>query len=111
CAGFLARDDTPPVGRYEPAAPALVGKYEVRGELGRGGMGVVYRVWDPLLRREAALKMLRPSGLSLLPDEAAHLARRFQQEAQVPPRVKDRPNRAGFAAGGGNRAPHFDFAR
>jgi tetratricopeptide (TPR) repeat protein len=39
--------------------PKTVGRYEVRGELGGGGMGDVYRVWDPETRRELALKVLK----------------------------------------------------
>jgi hypothetical protein len=59
----LARD-TPrvvpgPAGLADPGDPERVGKYEVRGVLGRGGMGVVYHGWDPHLRRPVAIKMIR----------------------------------------------------
>lgn len=33
-----------------------LGPYELRGELGRGAMAVVWRAWDPALEREVAIK-------------------------------------------------------
>ena len=39
---------------------AFVSRYEVIEELGRGGMGKVYRVFDKKLEEEVALKLIKP---------------------------------------------------
>jgi serine/threonine-protein kinase len=55
-----------------------MGRYEVVGVLGRGGMGEVYRARDVDLQREVALKIL-PEDLDDSPD---HLER-FEREARM----------------------------
>jgi ABC-type transport system substrate-binding protein/serine/threonine protein kinase len=55
----------------------LSNRYDIRTELGRGGMGVVYRAHDPLLNREVAIKLIPPAMLS------PETEQRFQREAQL----------------------------
>ena len=83
-----------PVPRAD-GRPAVPG-YEVLGELGRGGMGVVYQARQLALNRVVALK--------LLPDGSAARLVRFRQEAEAVARLQH-PNivqvfEVGVAAGG-----------
>jgi eukaryotic-like serine/threonine-protein kinase len=55
-----------------------IGAYETGGELGSGGMGVVYRAHDVRLGRDVALKVL-PAEFSTRPDRVA----RFRREARL----------------------------
>ena len=54
------------------------GQYELREMIGMGGMGAVYRAYQPTLQRFVALKLLPPSIAS----ESSH-AERFRREAQT----------------------------
>jgi serine/threonine-protein kinase len=59
-------------------AEALGGAYTLEGEIGRGGMGVVYRARDESLKRRVAIKVLPPE-LAFQGD----IRERFKREAQT----------------------------
>src|SRR6266566_4440243 len=71
-AEHAAEDPTPP----QVPSERYIGKYRLKGELGRGGMGTVYLAEQPGLGREVAIKELIQSA-----DPVA--LKRFMQEAQV----------------------------
>ncbi|PWB77023.1 MAG: hypothetical protein C3F15_04140 [Holophagae bacterium] len=54
--------------------PRRIGKYEVVSQIASGGFAVIYKGWDPFIKRPVAIK------LCLTPDE--EVRRRFEQEAQ-----------------------------
>ena len=60
------------------ATGTKLGRYEIRSQLGAGGMGEVYRARDEKLNRDVAIKVL-PAALSQDGDRL----RRFEQEAQA----------------------------
>ena len=58
--------------------PENIGRYEVKSELGRGGMATVYKAYDPRFEREVAVKVL--------PREMLHDPQfrvRFEREAKT----------------------------
>jgi serine/threonine-protein kinase len=59
-----------------------IGKYEVVGLLGKGGMGAVYRAFDPFLEREVALKVMLPQIA-----EDPEQKERFEREARAVARL------------------------
>jgi serine/threonine protein kinase len=61
------------------------GRYEVLDEIGRGGMGVVYRARDPKINRTVAIKSI---SLAHQPSEAqAEFRERFLREAEAAGRL------------------------
>ena len=71
------------IGRDMDAAQRL-GSYQLEEKLGAGGMGEVWRASHQLLRRPAAIKLIRPEALGAADEGAANtLLRRFEREAQA----------------------------
>ena len=61
-----------------------LGSYRLVERLGQGGMGEVWRATHRFLARPAAIKFIRPETLAASnPDEARHLLKRFEREAQA----------------------------
>jgi serine/threonine protein kinase len=74
------------------APPSTLGKYQIRGVLGRGAMGTVYDGWDPVIGRRVAIKTVRL--LDNADPEALEGLERFKREAQAAGRLSH-PNIVG----------------
>jgi serine/threonine-protein kinase len=61
--------------------PATIGKYQVQDVLGQGGMGIVYRAFDPAIHRPVAIKTITKSALD--PSDLQYALTRFRHEAQA----------------------------
>ncbi|MCO1654854.1 serine/threonine-protein kinase [Pseudonocardia humida] len=81
----------PPPGQVgAPVAPTRVigGRYVVLGELGRGGMGIVWRAEDRVIGRQVAVKELHlAEGLS--PEDRHNFRERLLREARTAGRLSD----------------------
>ena len=76
-----AAEHPPAGGRFEPESLlglVLDGRYELAAHLATGGMGAVFRARHVHLRKDVAVKVLRPD-LSSSPD----LVERFRREAEI----------------------------
>ncbi len=84
---------TPAMARQMEASPGMLQsgqifarRYEIRGVLGMGGMGVVYRAWDAELGEAVAIKTLKKEALKA---EPAALER-FTQEIRLARKITHR---------------------
>lgn len=87
--------------RPAPTGVGEFGKYDLLGEIGRGGMGVVYKARQRDLNRVVALKMILASDWASS-DEIA----RFQAEARAAARLRHR-NIVGIFDVGQEQGRHF----
>lgn len=62
---------------------ARFARYRILEEIGRGGMGIVYRAWDRELDRELAMKVMRPQSGTWDERTRQRLHERFLQEARI----------------------------
>ncbi|HEY5490621.1 MAG TPA: protein kinase, partial [Gemmatimonadaceae bacterium] len=86
--------DSPTIVRLRAAEPVdahamiddlvatLTPRFQVVRRLGQGGMGTVYLGWDPLLRRNVAIKVLTPE-FAADPSAKARFIREAQAAAAV----------------------------
>ncbi|MFC1706395.1 SUMF1/EgtB/PvdO family nonheme iron enzyme [Planctomycetota bacterium] len=75
--GVVSASSGTEVGAFAPGT-VLADRYEIRGRLGTGGMGAVYRVYDQVQEREIALKVMLPE---ILTNKKA--VERFNNEARL----------------------------
>ena len=60
-----------------PNQPESIGRYQILERVGKGGMGVLYRGFDPVLDREVAIKLM----LTDFTDDTEQMRPRFYREA------------------------------
>jgi serine/threonine protein kinase len=76
-----AASDSSTTASYQPSSDrtaVVIGRFEIRRELGRGGAGIVLLAFDPTLRRDVALKVPLPEALL-----SSAARRRFLSEARA----------------------------
>ena len=84
-------------------APEKIGRYEIKGELGRGGFATVYRAYDPRFEREVAIKFLPPELIHSDPQ----FRMRFEREAKIIARLEHPSIVPVYDVGEENNQPYF----
>ena len=98
----FAVESSPFAASPDQPLPKKIAAFNIESELGRGGMGAVYKAWDTVLERIVALKVITPK-LETRPE----LLRRFEREAQLAATL-DSPNIAGvYGVGNADGQPYL----
>ena len=58
-----------------------IGRYEIEREIGRGGMAIVYKAFDPRLDRAVAIKLIQSGAFGS--NIFGHIRERFEREAKA----------------------------
>ncbi|MFO0977138.1 MAG: serine/threonine-protein kinase [Planctomycetaceae bacterium] len=93
-------------GRFYPWYPTKIGRFEIHAVLGQGGFAIVYRGWDPALKRWLAIKVPR---LHCLPEPAAR--NHFLLEAEAAARLEHPGIVAIYEAGTDGETPYIAMAQ
>lgn len=101
----IVRDDgSEPLKASEPTDAKVFGKFRLMEQLGRGGMGAVFRARQTDLKRDVALKVM-----NFGPDADASAVERFRREAKAVARLRHANIIAVHEAGEIDGRPYFSM--
>ena len=83
--------------------PTKIGRYQILERVGRGGMGVLYRGFDPILDREVAVKVM----LADFSEDTEQMRPRFYREAKAVAKLQHRNIVTIFEFAEENNQPHI----
>ena len=79
-----------------------IGKYEIRATIGEGGMGTVYKAFDPFLKRDVAIKVISETLFA-----KGEVKERFLREAQSAAKLSHENITTVYDLGESRRKPYI----